>query len=122
MLTLTPIMGAGLAFLIAYAVTPWVVRLARRFGAVDRKSVENIHAREMPRLGGVAIACGFYVPVLGLALRVNQFSSEIYEQPARVAVLLVGGIAILLLGVYDDLKGARAWHKLIVQVPVAVVA
>jgi UDP-GlcNAc:undecaprenyl-phosphate GlcNAc-1-phosphate transferase len=121
MLTLTPIMGVGLAFLIAYAVTPLVVRLARRLGAIDRPG-EKIHAREMPRLGGLAIACAFYVPVLGLAFRVNAFSGQIYENPARVAALLGGGVAILLLGVYDDLKGARAWQKLIIQVPVAVLA
>jgi len=122
MLTLTPIMGVGLAFLIAYTVTPLVIRLARRIGAMDQRSAEKIHAREMPRLGGLAIACGFYVPVLGLAFRMNVFSSQIYENPARVAALLGGGLAILLLGVYDDLRGARAWQKLVIQVPVAVVA
>jgi UDP-GlcNAc:undecaprenyl-phosphate GlcNAc-1-phosphate transferase len=121
-LTLTPIMGVGLAFLIAYAITPVVVRLARRLGAVDRRSADKIHAREMPRLGGLAIACGFYVPVLGLAFRSNLFSGQIYEQPSRVAALLGGGVAILCLGVYDDLRGARAWQKLVIQVPVAVLA
>jgi UDP-GlcNAc:undecaprenyl-phosphate GlcNAc-1-phosphate transferase len=115
----TPFAGLALAFLIALAATPWVLRLALRLGAVDKKSTAKIHPREVPRLGGLAIALGFYVPVLGLALRVNVYQAEIYAHPRRVIALLAGGVAILLLGVFDDLRGARAWQKLIVQVPVA---
>jgi UDP-GlcNAc:undecaprenyl-phosphate GlcNAc-1-phosphate transferase len=115
----TPFAGLALAFLLALAATPWVLRLALRLGAVDKKSTAKIHPREVPRLGGLAIALGFYVPVLGLALRVNVYQAEIYAHPRRVIALLAGGVAILLLGVFDDLRGARAWQKLIVQVPVA---
>lgn len=122
MLTLTPLAGFALAFVLAWLSTPLVVRLARRIGAVDAKCATKIHAREMPRLGGLAIACAFYVPVLGLALRSNAFSADVYADLGRVWALLGGGGAILALGVYDDLCGARAWHKLAVQIPVAAVA
>lgn len=119
MLALTPFAGFFLAFLIALAATPWVLRLCRRLGIVDKRE-GKIHRNEVPRLGGLAIAAGFYVPVLGLALRVNLYQQNVYQQPHRVIALLGGGVAILLLGVYDDLRGARAWQKLIVQLPVAV--
>src|SRR5581483_9940780 len=88
-------------------------------GLLDKRE-GKIHTNEVPRLGGLAIAAGFYVPVLGLALRLNLYQHNVYEQPNRVIALLGGGIAILLLGVYDDLRGARAWQKLLVQIPVAV--
>lgn len=122
MLTLTPIVGLLVAFALAWATTPLVVRLARRLGAMDPTTAKKIHAREIPRLGGLAIACGFYVPILGLFFRNNQFAGEIYQQPGRVVALLGGGLIILALGVFDDLRGAKAWQKLIVQVPVAVLA
>jgi UDP-GlcNAc:undecaprenyl-phosphate GlcNAc-1-phosphate transferase len=120
MLALTPFAGFFLAFLIALATTPFVVKLALRRGVVDKKTTGKIHAHEVPRLGGIAIAAGFYVPVLGLALRVNVYQGNVYEQPLRVAALLGGGVVILLLGIYDDLRGARAWQKLMIQIPVAV--
>jgi UDP-GlcNAc:undecaprenyl-phosphate GlcNAc-1-phosphate transferase len=122
MLTLTPVAGFALAFLLAMGLTPFVLKLAIRLGAVDKQTVDKIHAGNIPRLGGLAIAAGFYLPVLGLGLRVNLYAGLIYEQPRRVVALLGGGLAILLLGIYDDLRGARAWQKLLVQIPVAVLA
>jgi UDP-GlcNAc:undecaprenyl-phosphate GlcNAc-1-phosphate transferase len=122
MLTLTPVAGFALAFLLAMGLTPFVLKLAIRLGAVDKQTADKIHAGNIPRLGGLAIAAGFYLPVLGLGLRVNLYAGLIYEQPRRVAALLGGGLAILLLGIYDDLRGARAWQKLLVQVPVAALA
>jgi len=122
LLTLTPLVAAGLAFLLALTLTPLVVRIARRAGAVDPLHPDKIHAREVPRLGGLAIAAGFYVPVLGIALRTNLFSAEIYAEPRRAISLLVGGLGIVLLGLYDDLKGASAWQKLAIQIPLAGLA
>jgi UDP-GlcNAc:undecaprenyl-phosphate GlcNAc-1-phosphate transferase len=121
-LTLTPIAGFAVSFLIALGLTPFVCRLAIRLGAIDRRTVTKIHAKDIPRLGGLAIACGFYAPVLALALRVNAYQDMIFAQPRRIAALFGGGLCILALGVYDDLRGARAWQKLMVQIPVAMFA
>jgi UDP-GlcNAc:undecaprenyl-phosphate GlcNAc-1-phosphate transferase len=122
MLTLTPFAGIAVAFLLAVALTPLAKRVAIRVGAVDRKVKNKIHAEDVPRLGGVAIAVAFYVPVLFLALRNNLFSESVYGDPRKIAALLGGGVVILALGAYDDLRGASAWKKLAVQVPVAVAA
>jgi UDP-GlcNAc:undecaprenyl-phosphate/decaprenyl-phosphate GlcNAc-1-phosphate transferase len=119
-LTLTPIAALLVAATLSYILTPFIVKLAIRSGAVDKRITGKIHAYDVPRLGGIAIAIAFYVPVLGLALRFNLFSSQIYEEPRRIGALLGGGLIILALGVFDDLKGARAWQKLVVQIPVAV--
>ena len=122
MLTLTPVAGFGCAFLIALGVTPFVLTLARRAGAVDKRAINKIHAREVPRLGGIGIALGFYLPVLALATRANAYSGAIFADHKRVGALLGGGLVILALGIYDDLRGAKAWQKLMVQIPVAAFA
>jgi UDP-GlcNAc:undecaprenyl-phosphate GlcNAc-1-phosphate transferase len=70
-------------------------------------------------MGGIAIAAAFYLPVAGLALRTNLFAGRLYGQPRRISALLGGAFVILLLGIFDDLRGAKAWQKLVVQVPVA---
>jgi UDP-GlcNAc:undecaprenyl-phosphate GlcNAc-1-phosphate transferase len=120
MLSLTPILGFALAFLLAVALTPMVRRLALVVGAVDAAGTGKIHRGEVPRLGGVAIAAAFYLPVAGLALRSNLFSGSLYADPRRIGALLGGGFVILLLGIFDDLVSASAWKKLLVQIPVAV--
>jgi UDP-GlcNAc:undecaprenyl-phosphate GlcNAc-1-phosphate transferase len=120
MLTLTPVAGFGLAFLIAAAMTPWLVQVAVRLGAVDRRSPNKIHARDVPRLGGLAIAAGFYLPVLGLSLRANLYESGLYADRRRIVAFLLGGVLVLGLGVFDDLRGARANQKLALQIPVAL--
>ena len=58
MLTLTPLLGFVLAFLLAYAITPLARRMALTLGAVDRESRDKIHHGQVPRLGGTAIAGG----------------------------------------------------------------
>jgi UDP-GlcNAc:undecaprenyl-phosphate GlcNAc-1-phosphate transferase len=123
MLTLTPIVAFALAFLIALGVTPLVRRLAHRWGAVDHEDRRKLHMTDIPRLGGLAIALAFYVPVIGLAFRLNGFHTELYQaHPGRIAALLGGGLVILALGVYDDIWRATATKKLAIQIPVAIVA
>jgi UDP-GlcNAc:undecaprenyl-phosphate GlcNAc-1-phosphate transferase len=119
MLTLTPVLGFVLSFLLAYALTPLARRLALGLGAVDRERCDKIHHGLVPRLGGVAIAAAFYLPVVGVALRTNLFADSLYNEPRRMAALLGGGMIVLALGIYDDVKGANAWTKLAVQIPVA---
>jgi UDP-GlcNAc:undecaprenyl-phosphate GlcNAc-1-phosphate transferase len=122
LLTLTPIAGFAIAFALAVAFTPLARRAAIRLGAVDKRVLTKVHAGDVPRLGGLAIAVAFFVPVLALALRSNLFQQALYRDPLRIAALLGGGLLIFGLGVYDDLRGASAWKKLAVQVPVAAFA
>jgi UDP-GlcNAc:undecaprenyl-phosphate GlcNAc-1-phosphate transferase len=122
MLTLTPIAGFAVAFVLACALTPLVRRLAFYIGAVDHTLGSKIHEHDIPRLGGVAIVIAFYVPVLALAFRINAYQDEIYSKPRPVIGLLVGGLVILALGIYDDVRRASATQKFIVQVPVAMFA
>ena len=44
---------------VTWAVTPWVIRLAERIGAVDRPGARKTHTGPMPRIGGVAVFLGF---------------------------------------------------------------
>jgi UDP-GlcNAc:undecaprenyl-phosphate GlcNAc-1-phosphate transferase len=112
-----------LAFAVAAALTPFVRDIARRHGLVDHAlTSRKVHDGPIPRLGGVAIVLAFYAAVtaamlwspLGTAL-----SGEPSESAVQTGAFLVGGIAIFLLGLYDDLKGAGAKQKFAVQFAVA---
>lgn len=110
------------AFVMAALLTPLVRQLAHRRAWLDRgASSRNVHTQPTPRLGGIAIVVAFYAPLVGLLLVESSLGRQFTQSPNHVIGLFAGGLLITLLGVYDDLRGANAWQKLVVQVAVAVV-
>lgn len=113
------------AFLLALAVaavlTPMVARFAHWRGWFDLPSeARKIHTRPIPRLGGIAVAVAFFAPLVGLSIYTNRLSSFLYADSQMFMAFCVGSLGILVLGVYDDLRGAGALLKLGVQSAVAV--
>lgn len=130
--------GSGL---ITAILTPLVIRLARKVGAIDRGGYRRSFSGDIPLLGGLGIAAPVTVIYLifGLAgtlivtywefiFRINQdwldplmnYASGRSEYCSSFIVMTVGGLAILFLGLLDDLKGMRARVKLIGQLIIAV--
>ncbi len=117
----TAIIAFLVSVLSAAALTPLVRALARRLGLLDHAlTSRKVHGRPIPRLGGVAIVLGFFVPVLGLFLTDSGVGRLFYGEPSRAFGLILGGLAIALLGVYDDLRGTGARAKFTVQFGVAL--
>jgi len=115
---------AAVAFLLSMLcgtiLTPLVRRLAHRFGALDlARSSRKIHGKPIPRIGGVAIVIAFYVPLVALLLFQTEVGHLFVAERQHVIGLFAGGIAIALLGLYDDLRGANAWKKFAIQFAVA---
>jgi UDP-GlcNAc:undecaprenyl-phosphate GlcNAc-1-phosphate transferase len=105
-----------LSLLCAAALTPMLRALAFDRGWLDHGlEARKIHGRPIPRLGGVAIVLGFFAPLLGLLVYPTSMAEKFYAEPLRAGALLVGGVLIALLGLYDDVKGAGAGLKLTVQ-------
>lgn len=109
----------ALSFLISWLTTPWVSRLAFKLGAIDIPNERKVHTKPMPRLGGIAIFLGMCLPWFGLYI-VENFISITFQNYEKLLLKLVGtSTLILLLGVYDDIKGANARQKFAVQFVVA---
>ena len=117
-------------FLIAFAlaffagiVLTWAVRnLAIRWGMYDvPEGGRKIHQRPIPRLGGVAVAISFFLPIIGLAAWSNDISTALFAEHGLLISLLGGGSIILAVGVRDDLSGAGALIKLIGQITAAFI-
>ncbi|HET6282418.1 MAG TPA: undecaprenyl/decaprenyl-phosphate alpha-N-acetylglucosaminyl 1-phosphate transferase [Polyangia bacterium] len=115
---------AAIAFVLATAcaalLTPLIRTLALRLGVLDHAlSSRKIHGRPVPRLGGIAIVAAFYVPLIAL----NFFRSEVgrmfLAERNQAVGLFMGGLLIAFLGIYDDLWGAGAKRKFVVQFAVA---
>ncbi|MHB1406806.1 MAG: glycosyltransferase family 4 protein [Desulfitobacteriaceae bacterium] len=97
-----------IALVIATSATPISMILAKRWKAIDYPGARRVHKRPIPRLGGLAIYSAFWLAVL-LTQRWDQ----------SVQGLFYGSTVILIVGVWDDIRGIRPWTKLLWQIAAA---
>jgi UDP-GlcNAc:undecaprenyl-phosphate GlcNAc-1-phosphate transferase len=99
--------AAGVAFL----ATPFVIRLARKIGAMDvPKDGRRMHKLPIPRLGGLAIFLGFVVAVL------------IFVKPdLQTQGILMGAIIIVIMGAVDDAVSLKPVPRLVIQTVAALI-
>lgn len=115
------------AALIAAALTPLAMRLARRIGAVDRPRDRGLSIRETPLLGGLAIlvavlvASAIWMPA---TIKLPHVSHGPRGSGGTVHTwgLLVGACVITLIGMIDDIRDLPPWVKLLGQIAAAVIA
>ena len=101
------------AFLFVLISTPLLRGLFIRRGLVDHPDGgRKLHARAVPRVGGIAIVFS-YVCALLLLFVFNPGGSRIYVQHGHLlyALLPTAGL-IFFVGLLDDLKGLRPTQKL----------
>jgi UDP-GlcNAc:undecaprenyl-phosphate GlcNAc-1-phosphate transferase len=103
-------------FLVALAVvlvlTPAVGRVARVLGVVDEPGEQRrMHLRAVPRLGGLAIFLGIFIPALAF----------LELTPAYRGILLGAAVATAV-GMADDFRGLRWSVKLGGQIASALIA
>src|SRR6188508_2230334 len=119
--------STSLAFILALAITAILTRIVRDF-AIRRKlahaprAARDMHATPIPRIGGIAIAIGFMVPLVALFVLDTGISNFIQRDPEWLSYVIAlggGSLAIVAVGLYDDLKNANAYQKLAVQILVA---
>lgn len=104
---------------IVLVLTPLVIRLALRFKIMDRPANRKQHRAATPLLGGLAVFAGVWVPLVLLPFWDNTVTRAVGEQQYNLALILAGGIAMVALGVVDDVRGLRAKWKFMAQFPVA---
>ena len=115
-----------LAFITAYVITPYTIRLSKKIGALDvPKEKRKIHHGAMPRLGGLAIIMGFIVSIIYLILTMslenslNLFGADNYIY--KLIGLFLGIIILCVFCFFDDWKGIPAYVKLLGQTLSAIV-
>jgi UDP-GlcNAc:undecaprenyl-phosphate/decaprenyl-phosphate GlcNAc-1-phosphate transferase len=108
-----PIVGAS--FAVALVATPICRRIALRTAIVDRPDdFLKPHGKPIPYLGGVAIFLGW---AAGLATAILS------GLEVRIPVMLgiaAAGLAIMLIGLFDDLRVMRPKVKLAFNIAVAL--
>ncbi len=111
------------AFFLCLLSTPICRNIFLRFGIVDRPDgVRKLHSREIPRVGGIAIAVS-YALALGLLLLFAPRGIHIFiRHKVLLLSLLVPAGVVFTTGLIDDLRGLRPRTKLAGQAAAAVLA
>lgn len=81
------------ALLVSYVSVPAVIAIAQRSGAVSLPGRRHIHKKPTPKLGGISIALGIFVPLL-IFFPINRI----------ISVYIISSFLILLAGVIDDVR------------------
>jgi len=111
------LIASGVTSSVSTAV---VKRAAESIGLVDRPDERKLHPEATPRVGGLAIIFGFGFPLLFLAG--NARAAELVAKNlSYLFAVLAAGSLIVGLGVYDDLVGADAPKKFLVQTLAALI-
>jgi len=104
------IWGALLAASIVVLLTPAVGGMARLLGVVDRPEGRRLNRSTVPRLGGLALFFGIFVPALAFL-----------DLSGETRGLLLGAAVATTVGAIDDFRGLRWWEKLGGQVGAAAI-
>ena len=90
----TFLIAFALAFFTGIALT-WAIRnLAIRAGLYDNPEGRKNHSQPIPRMGGIAVANAFFVPIVGLALWNNDISAAFFAERGLLISLVCGGALI----------------------------
>lgn len=102
-----------LSAVVTVIVIPTIRYFALKLTIVDQRSKRKIHNRIVTRFGGLAIYAGFIFAMINVFL----FNSRIDQQDfLGYMALIIASTLILLLGLFDDVKGANAFIKFSVQI------
>lgn len=99
-----------LAVLITIVATPVLSSLAVRFNVVDLPGERKVHTHPIPRIGGIAMAFGAFVPLL------------LWNYANHFVILYLSGAAVLIFfGLFDDLKDLSPAVKFLGQIAAALI-
>ena len=101
--------------MVSLLVTPAVILLAKRTGALDKPDARKVHKKPIPRIGGLAIYAGFMAAVIFVAIKFGLDAEMVRETVG----LVLSGSLIVALGLIDDYKNLPAKIKLLGQIGAA---
>jgi len=100
-------------------VTKVSITFSLRRGVLDVPNVRSSHAQPVPRLGGIGILAALILSLAVLAL-MRGLGSVGYPVSTRdVSLLLLVGIGMAVMGLYDDFHGMTPATKFLMQLVLA---
>ena len=114
-----------LAFITAFTMVPYSIKLAKKLGAIDMPNDRRVNKKPVPRIGGIAILLGFLVSafytIISMSIEDKITLNDADNYQKKLIGFLIGIIIIELFAFTDDLKDLKPYIKLIGQVLAAIV-
>lgn len=117
-----------LAFITSFMLTPYSIILARKVGAVDvPKDNRRMHTKAMPKLGGIAVICGFIISFIYLIITMtieNEGNLDLFSDGEYLRKILGYFLGLTVLSItcfIDDIKTIKPIMKLTGQVLAAII-
>ncbi|MFS0821599.1 glycosyltransferase family 4 protein [Bacillus sp. 1P02SD] len=90
-----------ISFISTVILTPIIIKLAYKIGAIDLPNERKVHQKGIPRIGGLAIIIGFSIGASFLSL---------YEYD-NFHIIFLSIIIMLLTGLLDDIYNLKPIYK-----------
>lgn len=102
------------AFLLSVVLTPFAIIFAKKFGLMDDPKLHKhpaiVHKVSIPRAGGLPIFLAIVI------------TSMFFFHPSKeLAGIFIGGLVLLLTGLFDDKSDLKSKYKLALQVVAALI-
>ena len=110
------VLAFATAAVAALILTPFLRHWAHRAGWLDITSAPGAHPRAVPRVGSVVLVLS-----VGLALAVAVLTAPDAAYVGVLQPVVVGGLVVFALGLWDDRRPIRPAPKLFVQTLAALV-
>ncbi len=111
----TFLIAAILSIALSLALTPAVMMLARKVGAVDIPDKRKIHSKPMPRMGGLAVFASFVTTLIVLNEMSPGTGLQGHGGPHGWLIAAISLLIIVMLGICDDIWTLPPGQKFLVQ-------
>lgn len=108
----TPLATALVAMAVVLATTPFAMKLAQKFGAMDdpTRDERRVHTQVTPRWGGLPVWLGIVVAWAA----VLPFAYPQVPVPPYLICVFVASLIVLAMGLTDDVKPLSAKAQLLI--------
>ncbi|WP_457636565.1 MraY family glycosyltransferase [Oceanithermus sp.] len=114
---LTVVVTFLVAALMTWRSVPALVRFARRVGWADEPNERRLNTEPLPNVGGLAVFGGV---VLALTIALLLRPTVLDDVLLKIAIILLGGSLLVIVGFIDDQYGLSAGFRLLTQLAAAL--
>lgn len=102
-----------LAFLLVIFLTYFVRRLAIKYNVLDFPFLSRkVHKKNTPLWGGAAVYFGFFVVIIIFFLFTDKLANS-YMLPKHLVGILLGGLFLVIGGMFDDKYHLKPWQQFV---------
>jgi UDP-GlcNAc:undecaprenyl-phosphate GlcNAc-1-phosphate transferase len=106
---------------LSIVLTPMARSLGIKLGAMDIPMERKVHSTPIPRIGGLAVFFAFMFTCC-IGRRFFPYAGNLYDFSFNTFMGQLGGVLILICGLWDDFRRLKPWTKFFFQILVATLA